>query len=407
MKFKDLLEETYAAVTVNKVRSGLTILGIVIGVGSVIGMISIGQGAQASVESSIQSIGANLITVQPGQQRSIGTTVRSGLGSASTLTVADSDAITSQVSNIKTVAPESDGRYQVTAKGANTNTQIIGTTENYFTIRNLELEQGAFFSAEQVKNISKVAVIGPTTRDDLFGAGANPIGQTIKIKSTQFTIVGVTKSKGGSGFGNQDDRVFVPLKAAQRFLSGGETLSSINVQANSALVMTQLQQDITSLLLERHKISDPTAADFTVINQADLVNAASSVTGVFTYLLAAIASISLLVGGIGIMNMMLTTVTERTREIGLRKAIGGKRADISAQFLFESLMLTLIGGIAGVALGWIISFAVSKFANITTQLSLQSILLAFGVSAAIGLIFGYYPARRAARLNPIEALRYE
>ena len=227
------------------------------------------------------------------------------------------------------------------------------------------------------------------------------------MNNVNFRIIGVTKSKGGSGFGNQDDRVFVPLKAAQRFLSGGETLSSINVQANSALVMTQLQQDITSLLLERHKISDPTAADFTVINQADLVNAASSVTGVFTYLLAAIASISLLVGGIGIMNMMLTTVTERTREIGLRKAIGGKRADISAQFLFESLMLTLIGGIAGVALGWIISFAVSKFANITTQLSLQSILLAFGVSAAIGLIFGYYPARRAARLNPIEALRYE
>jgi putative ABC transport system permease protein len=407
MKTQDLIEETYTAVTANKARSGLTILGIVIGIGSVIGMISIGQGAQSSIETSIQSIGSDLITISSGQARSIGSTINSGSGSAQTLTVEDASAIRTTISNVKAVAEQSSSRYQVAVKGANTNTQVIGTVDSYFAIRNLVIDQGNFFSSEQTKNASKVAVLGPTTKTTLFGENGSAIGQKIKINSTEFTIIGVTKSKGGSGFANQDDIIFVPLKTFQRFLTGTVNVSSINVQASGATVMSQVQQDITTLLLSRHNIKNPTAADFTVVNQADIVSAASSVTSVFTYLLAAIASISLLVGGIGIMNMMLTTVTERTREIGLRKAIGGKKSDISTQFLFESMLLTFIGGTAGIVLGWLISIVVSKFANITTKISPMSILLAFGVSAAIGLIFGYYPARRAAKLNPIEALRYE
>lgn len=407
MTLRDIIEETYVAVTVNKVRSGLTILGIVIGIGSVIGMISIGQGTQSSIESSIQSIGSNLITVSPGQQRAPGSTVSGGFGSAQTLTIEDADAIGSEVKSIQAIAPESSSRYQVIAKGKNTNTQVVGTVDTYMTIRSLEIDQGSFFSTQQAKNGQKVAVLGPTTKTNLFSETGAAIGQKIRINSVEFTVIGITKAKGGSGFTNQDDRVFIPLKAAQNFLTGSKSVSSIAIQASNPATMAEVQQDVTALLLSRHNIGDPSAADFTVVNQADIVSAASSITGLFTYLLAAIASISLLVGGIGIMNMMLTNVTERTREIGLRKAIGGKKKDISSQFLFESIMLTFVGGGIGILFGWLISFAVSKLGNITTKMSLTSVLLAFGVSAAIGLIFGYYPARRAARLNPIDALRYE
>lgn len=406
MLTRDLFNETYSAITVNKVRSGLTILGIVIGIGSVIGMVAIGQGAQNSVQSSIQSIGSNLLTISPGQQRGVGTQVRSGFGSAQTLTPADVDAIRT-LPSVKAVAEESNGRYQVTSKGNNTNTQVVGTVPEYLPIHNVEVDTGSFFSAEQVKNANKVAILGPTTRDAIFGTGGEAVGQKMRINNNEFTVIGITKTKGGTGFGNQDDRVFVPLNTAQRFLSGSTYVTSISVQATDATVMTQLQQDITDLLLQRHKIAEPTQADFNVFNQADIVSAASNVTSIFTYLLAAIASISLLVGGIGIMNMMLTTVTERTKEIGLRKAIGAKSKDISLQFLGESIMLTLVGGLLGIALGWCIALLVSKLAGIAASVSLTSVILACAVSAGIGIVFGYYPARRAAKLNPIEALRYE
>lgn len=407
MKTTDLIEETYSAITVNKVRSGLTMLGIVIGIGSVIAMVSIGQGAQGSIESSIQSLGANLIQVSPGAQRGAGTQVSSGRGSAQTLTMADAEAIKDQVSQVKAVAPQIASRYQITAKSKNTNTQVIGATSDYAAVRNVEVASGSFISEQNQRSVSKIAVIGPTTRDDLFGEGVDPTGQSIRINKIEFKVVGVTNAKGGSGFTNQDDIIYVPLSTAQRFLAGDDYLSSISVQADSQEVMTAVQNEVTALLLERHKISDPAAADFSVINQADIVSAASSVTSTFTILLAAIAGISLLVGGIGIMNMMLTTVTERTREIGLRKAIGAKSHDITRQFLAESIMLTFIGGVVGVGLGWVLAWAVGKFGNTATDVSLSSVLLAFGVSVAIGVIFGYYPARRAAKLNPIEALRYE
>jgi len=407
MKTADVIEETYSSLTVNKIRSGLTMLGIVIGISSVIAMVSIGQGAQGAIEANIQSIGSNLILVMPSFQRGVGQQVSAGRGSAITLTQEDADAIQKEVSLISAVAPELSRRYQVTARGTNTNTQVTGTVAAYTAVRNVQIDSGSFISDQDVRSLSKVAVLGPTTRDDLFGEGSDPMGQTIRINKVDFKVIGVTKSKGGTGFSNQDDVVFVPLSSAQRFLAGDTYVSTISVQAVDPNSMSAVQEQITNLLLDRHHISNPQLADFQVLNQSDIVAAASSVTNTFTMLLASIAGISLLVGGIGIMNMMLTTVTERTREIGLRKAIGAKGREISTQFLWESVMLTFIGGMIGVVLGWGIAFAISNFAGISTNVSINSIILAFGVSAGIGIIFGYYPAKRAARLNPIEALRYE
>ena len=408
MLITDLLQETSTALLSNKARSGLTILGIIIGIGSVVAMISIGQGASGSIQASIQSIGSNLVLVMPGFQRGAGAgPVSAGRGSAQTLKQEDADAIQKEITLAQAVAPEISRRYQITAKGKNTNTQVVGTVASYPQVRNVQIDVGSFISEQNVRSLSKVAVLGPTTRDDLFGEGSTPIGQTIRINRVDFKIIGITKAKGGSGFTNQDDMVFVPLSTAQRFLAGDTYVTTISVQAEDPNAMTTIQQEITDLLLQRHNISNPQLADFQVLNQQDIVQTASAVTNTMTILLASIAGISLIVGGIGIMNMMLTTVTERTREIGLRKAIGAKRKDISLQFLSEAVMLTFFGGFVGIVLGWVISLLVTKFAGIATQVSLSSIALAFGVSAAIGIIFGYYPARRAASLNPIEALRYE
>ena len=407
MHVSDLLEETYMALVANKARSALTILGIVIGIASVIAMVAIGQGAQGSVQSSIQSIGSNLILVMPGAPRGVGTQVSAGRGNAQSLTQADADALATTITNTKAIAPELSRRYQVTAKGTNTNTSITGTVPAYADVRNVTVDQGNFLSDSDVQSYGRVAVLGPTTRDDLFGADADAIGQTIRINKVEFHIIGVTKSKGGSGFNNSDDVIYVPLSTAQRFLAGSANVSTISIQAADAASMSDVQQQVTDLLMQRHNISNAASADFQVMNQADLVAAASSVTGIFTMLLASIAGISLLVGGIGIMNMMLTTVTERTREIGLRKAIGARKEDITYQFLMEAVALTFLGGLVGVLLGWLVALGVTHFASITTQVSLGSVLLAFGVSAGIGVVFGYYPAYRAAQMNPIEALRHE
>ncbi len=407
MKTLDLLQETYSALSSNKARSGLTILGIVIGISSVIAMVSIGQGASSAIQSSIQSIGSNLILVMPGTQRGPGFQVSAGRGSARSLTQADADAISKTITGAQAVAPEISGRYQITSKGKNTNTSVVGTVSAYPGVRNVEIDEGSFITDQHIASLAKVAVLGPTARDDLFAEGVDPIGQTIRIKNIEFKIIGVTKTKGGSGFGSQDDMIFVPLSSAQRFLVGDTYVTTISVQAPDTASMSALQQQITDLLLERHHISDPQLADFNTLNQADIVATASSVTQTFTILLGAVAGISLLVGGIGIMNMMLTTVTERTREIGLRQAIGAKRSDINLQFLTEAVALTFLGGVIGVILGYAVSTAITALGLIQTTVSLSSILLAFGVSAGIGIVFGYYPARRAASLNPIEALRYE
>jgi len=410
MKIIDTLEETFLALSSNKARTALTILGIVIGISSVIVMVSVGQGATLSIQASIESTGSNLLMITPGAARGLGNFVRSGGGTAQSLTINDANAITSQVSSVQYMAPQVSGRYQVVYKGNNTNTSVIGTTDGYTQVRNLNVDQGSFITTQNVDSLSKVAVLGPTVVTDLFGTDAtagDAIGQTIKIKQIEFKVIGVTVTKGGSGFQNQDDRIYIPYTVSQRYFSGNKYLSEIDLQITGPSLMTGAQNDVTSLLLAKHNIADPTLADFSVQNQADILSSISSVSQTLSLLLGAIAGISLLVGGIGIMNMMLTTVTERTREIGLRKAIGAKAKDITTQFLTEAVVLTFSGGIVGVIFGWAVSWGIKYFNLYQTQVSLFSVLLAVAVSAGIGIVFGYYPAKRAAKLNPIEALRYE
>ncbi|GMX58490.1 MAG: ABC transporter permease [Candidatus Microsyncoccus archaeolyticus] len=407
MFLSDLIEETYTSLTSNKVRSILTILGIVIGIASVITMISIGQGSAKDIEDNIQSLGSNLLIVSPGSQRTIGTTVRGGFGSASTLVMEDAEVIESQVSNLNAVAPLISSREQVVVKGENTNTSIYGVTQNYEEVRDIEMEIGFFITEIYVEKKSKVAVLGPTTRDTLFGEGIDPTGEKIKIDGQEYTVIGVTKSKGSSGMNNADDLIYIPISVAKQYITGSESLSSIYIEVSSEKFMEKAEEDVNSLLMERHKIKDEDSVDFSITNQSEVMETMTSVSETMTILLGAIAGISLLVGGIGIMNMMLTTITERTREIGLRKSLGATSSEISNQFLLESISLTFIGGIVGVILGLLASFLVYKFGDTTTVVTINSIVLSCFVSAFIGIVFGYYPAKRASKLNPIEALRYE
>lgn len=405
MKPIDLLEETYIALSANKVRSGLTILGIVIGIGSVIAMVSIGQGAQGSIQSSIESLGSNLLTVVPGSSQGGRGFVSGGRGSSQTLKKEDAESI-KEIPNVVAVSPEVNQRYQITSSaGNNTNSSVIGVTPEYSTVRNVSIDQGSFIAVSHLTSLGRVAVLGPTVAADLFGE-ETPIGKSVRINRINFKVIGVLRTKGSAGFFNPDDTLFIPLTTMQKIVSGRDFLSTIAVSVEDKKLMSQVQEEITTLLLAKHKV-DPENPDFSVVSQADILGTLTQVTNTFTMFLASIAGISLLVGGIGIMNMMLTTVTERTREIGLRKAIGAKKRDISIQFLGESVLLTFIGGVIGVVLGWLIAIVVSKFAGVATQVSFSSIVLAFSVSAGIGIVFGYYPARRAASLRPIEALRYE
>jgi putative ABC transport system permease protein len=405
----DLFKEVLLSLTANKVRSGLTILGIVVGIASVILMVSIGQGSQASITSSITSSGANLITVSPGASSGggFGGGPRGAAGSAQTLTKADATALES-LSGVKAVAPEITRNFQVIAGSKNTNTRIVGTTANDATVRSITTSTGTFISDQDVKSTAAVAVLGPTAASDLFGDGVDVIGKSVRINGIPFRVIGTTASKGGGGFGNQDDVIYVPITTAQRQLAGNtQYVSSIYVEAASADQMPAVKAAITTELLSRHHISDSTQADFSTLSQADILSTASTITGTFTLLLAAIAGISLVVGGIGIMNMMLTTVTERMREIGLRKALGARRADISTQFLAEAVALTVIGGVVGIVIGWGGSLLVTALFSIATDVSWLAVVIAVAVCTAIGVVFGYYPAYRAARLDPIESLRYQ
>lgn len=407
MLFSDTILETYISLTANKVRSGLTMLGIVIGIGSVIAMTALGRGAQIDVESRIQSIGSNLLMVRPGFQQAPGQSVSAGQGSAQSLTLSDAEAIRAEIASVSHVAPSVSRNLQVVANGQNTRTSINGTVPEYASVRNIAMQSGAFMTDEHEKRTAKVAVIGPEVKETLFPGMDDALGQKLRINGVDFSVIGITASKGGSGFGNEDDVIYVPLSTVMQYLTGDEALSIINITITDQDAMNAASEQISTLLLARHGIDDAKDADFRVMNQADIVATASSVTETFTLLLGAVAGISLLVGGIGIMNMMLTTVTERTREVGLRKAIGAKRRDISRQFLAESAALTFFGGLFGIALGWGASLLLTKTIGITTDVSLSSVAVAVGVSAAIGIVFGWYPARRASRLNPIEALRYE
>jgi putative ABC transport system permease protein len=407
MELKELIFESLGTLTLNRVRTGLAMLGVVIGIGSVIALVSLGQASQKSIESQIKSLGSNLLTISPGAQMERG--VRGAPGGMTTLTNEDAQAILNspQVTNVTLVAPEYSDRSQVVAGRNNTNTQVVGVTPSYAQARNLALSSGSFISDNQLESRSKVAVLGPQTVTDLFGENANPIGQAIRIEGQAFTVIGVTVSKGGTGFQNQDDQIYIPLTTAQKTLYGVNHLSSISVTTTSEKVMDETRNEIGYLLLARHKLKDPTQADFSIFSQEDILGTATQVTSTFTTLLAGIAAISLIVGGIGIMNIMLVTVTERTREIGLRKALGAKKKIITYQFLIEAVIITFIGGLVGTLLGIIVSFFLSRSMSLPFALSLPSIFLAFGVSAGIGILFGWYPARKAANLEPIEALRYE
>ncbi len=407
MELNELFFESLGTLTLNKMRTGLATLGIIIGIGSVIALISLGQASQKSVQNQIQSLGSNLLTVMPGAQRS--GNVRSASGSNTSLTYDDAKAIASsaQITTVKNVSPEFSRRAQVVAGRNNTNTQIIGVTPSYAEVRKVSVSSGSFITQRDVDALDKVAVLGPQVVSDLFGEGTNPLGQSVRINSQSFRVTGVTISKGGTGFQNQDDMIFVPLTTAQKIIFGATNVSSISIEAKSAEVMTQAQDQVGYLLLANHRLNDPSQADFSILSQNDILSTASSVTSTFTALLSGIAAISLIVGGIGIMNIMLVTVTERTREIGLRKALGAKKKIITYQFLLESIILTGAGGILGMIFGILASLIIAYFIGLPFTISLSSIGLAIGVSGVIGILFGWYPANKAANLQPIEALRYE
>jgi putative ABC transport system permease protein len=406
MKLSKLIISGAKNLFVNKLRTGLAMLGIIIGIGSVIALVSMGEASKAAVQAQIQSIGSNLLTVSPGFQAS--GMVRGAMGGATTLTNDDAEAIMtdSSITTVANVSPEYSSRAQVIAGKNNTNTQVIGVTPAYEEVRKIELSSGTFITEQEVNAMSKVAILGPTVAEDLFGEGVDPVGQTIRIASKNFQVIGVTKSKGGSST-NNDDRILVPLTTAQKQLFGVKYLSAIALEAKSENVMTKAQNQVGYLLLKRHGISEVSSADFRIMSQSDILEAASSVTGTFTTLLAGIAAISLVVGGIGIMNIMLMSVTERTREIGLRKALGAKKKDIIYQFLIESIILTFVGGVIGIMAGVAGFYVYSVINESTFVVTTASALLAFGVSALIGVVFGWYPAKKAADLQPIEALRYE
>jgi putative ABC transport system permease protein len=396
----------YRGIKANKLRSFLTMLGIMIGVLAVVTLISLGTGASDSATSSIRGLGSNLLIISPGNAGNGSMGARQAAGSITSLTNDDAQAIKDGVSAVKKVSPEFSSQAQVVFQNQSTNSSISGVTPEYESVHNFHSEYGSFISSTDQSSQGRVVVLGQNVAAALFGQ-ANPLGKIIKIKNTPFTVIGIMQKKGQSGFQNLDDMVFIPLSTAQKRLFGENYLRSVFVQVDKESEVDQASFEIKALLMNRHNISDPADADFTVTSQADILSAVNQITGIMTALLGGIAAISLLVGGIGIMNIMLVSVTERTREIGLRKAVGAKKRDILAQFLIESVLLSVFGGIIGLAFGIGLSYMISKIGGFSTVVTTSSILLAFFFSAGIGIFFGVYPASRAAKLSPIEALRFE
>jgi putative ABC transport system permease protein len=405
MKVDSTFKIAFRALYRNKLRSVLTALGIIIGVGAVIAMVSIGHGAKAQVEQQIASLGENVILIFSGSVTSSG--IRTGWGSAGTLKIEDAEAIRREVPGVIAVSEEVISTSQVSAGNQNWFTRVYGESPEYFDIRQWPLNDGAIFTPQDVRSANKVCVIGRTTASQVFGSD-NPIGQVLRIKGVPFLVTGVLTPKGLSPQGtDQDDIVIMPYTSAMKRVIGGSTLRGINVQVASPNDLAPAQQQITDLLRQRHNIRAGRDDDFTVRNQQEIAETATATSRVMTLLLGAIASVSLIVGGIGIMNIMLVSVTERTREIGVRLAVGAHGRDILTQFLIEAVTLSVIGGVIGILLGLGTSHMLSAFAHWPTLISIPSIIAAFFVSAAVGIFFGFYPAREAARLDPIEALRYE
>jgi len=402
MRFGSIIKVALRALMRNTMRSILTALGIIIGVGAVIAMVSIGNGAKAQVEAQVASLGQNVITVFSGSMSSGG--MRGGWGSSPSLTIEDAEAIEREVTGIVGVSPEVRDRNQVLANGLNWDTSVNGESPDYPDIRSWKIASGAMFSDQDVRSVAKVCVIGKTVADQLF-ANSDPVGQTLRIRNIPFKILGVLDSKGFNLFGqDQDDAVLVPYTSHMKRLSRRSYISSILIQAANADVIDKVQKDITEVLTQRRKGREP---DFTVRNQVELAQTATATTQTMTLLLAAIASVSLLVGGIGIMNIMLVSVTERTREIGIRLAIGAHGSDVLMQFLIEATILSSLGGVIGILLGIGSSQLVSHLNGWPVLVSTASVVIAFVFSAAVGMFFGFYPARKAAQLDPIDALRYE
>ncbi len=403
-----MLSEAWHAMSANRLRTFLTMLGMVIGVGAVVLMMAIGEGAQQSIKRSIDSMGSNLFVILSGSSSSSGS--RSASGSSSSLNMNDAIAI-GDLDDINAFAPISVGNAQIIYAGNNSNSAIVGTTPSYFSIRRWDVESGELFSDSDIRSANRVALVGKTVVENLFGDDIDPIGKTIRIKKSPFMILGVLESKGQSFDGrDQDDTIIVPITTAQRKLFGNQIPGSVRMimaQAKSEKYMGVAEEAISDLVRQRHNIRENAESDFSIRNLTAMAKTASDTAKTMSMLLGAIASISLLVGGIGIMNIMLVSVTERTREIGIRMAIGAREKDILLQFLLEACVISIVGCVIGVALGLGGALLVKKMVGAEILISMQSIVLAFSVAASVGVFFGYYPASKAAKLHPIEALRYQ
>ena len=405
MLIGEIIRVALGALRANKLRSLLTMLGIVIGVAAVIAVVALGTGAQSAVKDRISSLGTTLLTIMPGQQRGMGVSFDQSMK----LTMEDAAAIEDRSPNITAVQPEMTSRLQVQYLNQNTNTSVVGTTSNYLEVRKYQLQAGRMFSRSEDEGRQRVAVLGPTVLETL---GINSpdaiIGEPVRIRGIQFTVIGVLKSKGQSTpFGNPDDQVLVPITTGRFRLFGSDRLRSISVLAQSEAKIPDAMADVQRVLRREHRLAQPRPDDFQIRSQADFLNTLGETTQVFTYLLSGIAAVSLLVGGIGIMNIMLVSVTERTREIGIRKALGATKSNILLQFLIEAVVLCLLGGLIGALVGSGGATAMSAFFQWNTIISPAAIAAAFVFSAVVGVVFGVWPARRAAGLDPIVALRYE
>lgn len=406
--FTAMLGEAWHAMGANRLRTFLTMLGMVIGVSAVVLMMAIGQGAEASVKRSISAMGSNLFVVLSGPPMASG--ARSATGNAPSLNVKDANAVT-ELDGVIGVAPVTMGKAQIVFGSNNWNTDVIGTTPSYMEIRGWGLSDGYAFSESDLRSATRVALIGKTIAQNIFGDNIDPVGKTIRIKQSPFVVLGVLDSKGQTLDGrDQDDTIIVPLTTAQRKLFGNQLPGSVRqimVQAESDNAMTMVEEGLNSLLNQRHNIREGAESDFSVRNLTAIANSAAETTRTMSLLLGAIASVSLLVGGIGIMNIMLVSVTERTREIGIRMAIGARQRDILLQFLLEAIVISIVGCLIGIAIGVGGAIMVNTITKAEIIISANSVAIAFGVAASIGVFFGFYPARKAARLNPIEALRYQ